>query len=62
VVYTLVKELLGVSFEYDESSRELTIRNKVSGNTVVISRLYMFSLMRFIVSISQKPIKKRKKV
>ncbi len=61
----IAKELKNSTFIYDEDKKEILITDKNAPHTrstVVLSRIGMFSLARFILRIAQKgPPKKKKK-
>lgn len=64
----IIKQLKNVGFEWDEEKKELdiTIWEETSEippmipTTIKISKIHMFSLMRFIIRVLQKPTKKKK--
>ena len=48
----MIRELKTCKFEWDEDKRELTVTTK-DGQAVKLNKVQMFSMMRFIVRISQ---------
>jgi len=50
----IIRELKFSRFSYEPEKKELFIQNKKSGESVKLNKIYMYSLMRFIVSLSAK--------
>ena len=48
------RDLKYVRFSLDRDKKEVRLENKKSGEAVSFNKTYMFSLLRFLVSTSQK--------
>ena len=54
------KKLKYVTFEYDEDQKDFVIEES-DGNKVILSKVYAFAFMRFVIRMAQRNWLKRKK-
>ena len=55
------KKLKNYTWLYNSSSNSLLISNNITGGSVVIDKIRMYSLARFIIRVSQRLSKKERK-
>jgi len=58
----ITRQLKDYTFEFDEEERTLRIIDNEVGSEVVLDKIRMFSLFRFLIRISQRMTTKRRVV
>ena len=58
----ITRELKDYTFEFDEEEKTLKICERLTPDTIILDKVRMFSLFRFLIRISQKMTTKRRVV